>query len=160
MELTFNVINDWNKLREGFNLKFNDGWNDYGYYTSFNLIYMNNKDRIDFGQLKIAAIDSDEFKRTYHIMPELFHQLSPRFFSVGNSKEYYEKIKNFMDSEILEGDGIHILELLNDVSYNNDLYDKNKDLKVFKDSLLLNIYPKDILNTFRNIIFNNNNELD
>lgn len=108
-----------------------DNWDDwFQYETKYFLYYINDGQRIDIGSVKIGQFNMDTNQRTANI-PMSFTHLSDEFFSLGQSDYYYENIKNL--GEVLR---IQILEGLNDIAYNKDLYRKVKSLHVTRVSLM------------------------
>ncbi len=88
-----------------------NNWNDYKYYTNFDIFYLPNKDEvIELGIVKIIQSKAKDF---YTILPDKFEQLSKNeFFSRGtlsfyNELKSLEKIKNI------------ILSSLNDIYYHH-----------------------------------------
>ena len=108
-----------------------DNWDDWFHYeTKYNLIYVKDGKRIDIGSVKIGEFQMETNQRTAKI-PNDFTNLSEKFFSLGQSDYYYENIKNLGDSLRID-----ILEALNDIAYNNELYKKVKGLNVTRVSLM------------------------
>ena len=108
-----------------------DNWDDwFQYETKYNLIYVKDGKRIDIGSVKIGEFQMETNQRTAKI-PNDFTNLSEKFFSLGQSDYYYENIKNLGDSLRID-----ILEALNDIAYNNELYKKVKGLNVTRVSLM------------------------
>lgn len=136
-------------------------WNDRGYVTGFSLYLIENLDKFhknewkEIGQIKIGK------KGMYHNsnkaylassisveMPESpFEQLPEEYFSLGQSEEYYENLKqigeNFMSS---------ILTSLNDVVYNLDIYKKFSNEYVMRKSLKREISELTIKGQYRRIV--------
>jgi ABC-type multidrug transport system ATPase subunit len=108
-------------------LLFKDGWNDFGYSTYYHakLILNSKDDIIDLGSVKIlntsdtnSEIDSGK------------NSLSLNFISLGQSIDYYKKL--FSLGKIYYET---ILESLRDISFNTELYQRNKDNEGLAKSL-------------------------
>jgi len=104
-----------------------DGWNDYGYYILYNLILYKTRDEsIEIGNVKILDKRTDST-----IIPDSFTSLDHNFCSLGQSLEYYEKIKkNFPETFI------DILNSLNDIAINDEKAAAFKSEKGYKDGLM------------------------
>ena len=69
-----------------------DGWNDYGFYTLYNLVYYREfGDYTEIGNVKILEKNSDSTS-----IPSKFKQLSNDYCSLGQSLEFYEKLKKIL----------------------------------------------------------------
>lgn len=104
-----------------------DGWNDFGYYTLFNLVYyINRNDSEEIGAIKILDIENIHTK-----LPKKFNQLKTNLFSLGQSLEFYEKIKKISEDQFED-----TLKRLNDISINNDLFELIENNQGFSNSLI------------------------
>lgn len=130
----------WNKISENFfdnDVDFfleRDGWNDYGFFTSYylHLASKHNLDNVSslIGQVKIlkkgqAENDSDLVNKGK------INSLSQDFCSLGQSLDYYQRISeldNILKDFILQG--------LNDIIYSPDLKIHFEEEEGFKLSLL------------------------
>ncbi|MBU8689494.1 AAA family ATPase [Priestia megaterium] len=131
--------------KEGFHL-IPDNWNDYAYYTLFNLVYVD-KDYKEhkIGLVKIGFQGQGE-ERTDLKLDPAFNKLPEGFFSVGQSVQYYSRLKNLGDDLRMD-----FLKGIKDVSYNSDIYELYKEEDVFKISLMRDINNYNLENQFRRI---------
>lgn len=92
-----------------------DNWNDFGYFTLFNLvIFINRYEEEEIGNIKILQKNSDNT-----VLPSDFTQLNETFCSLGQSLEFYENIKKHFPTNFIE-----ILNALNDISINEQIAEK------------------------------------
>jgi predicted ATPase len=104
-----------------------DNWNDFGYFTLYNLVIFSTRfEEEEIGHVKILERDSDNTT-----LPDIFEQLQEQFCSLGQSIEYYENIKKHFPNNFTE-----ILNSLNDVSINDYIAKKFKNVPGFSQSLL------------------------
>lgn len=111
-------------------LRYNDKWNDFNYRTGFMLIVIDASGaRHDIGGFKVGrfGMKTDELPG----LPNEFDVLDDRFFSVGESENYYETLNRLPDSL-----GQRVLEGLRDVAYDLSLFDKALQEPVMRLSLL------------------------
>ncbi len=106
-----------------------DNWDDYSYKSSFTLYYFDGKERLEIGDVKI--IDNTESYGRVEIPEKTTGKLSENYCSLGQTKEYYSKIKG-LGKEISND----ILTSLNDCSYNEVIFNEFKELSQFKSSAL------------------------
>lgn len=115
----------WNSIIESFSdedVTFyleRDGWNDYGYYTSYYLHisskYTNDNKVALIGQVKI--LKKAQKVTEYNLIPlGKLENLSLEYCSLGQSLDYYQRISN-LESSVKE----FILKALNDIIYNPTL---------------------------------------
>jgi ABC-type cobalamin/Fe3+-siderophores transport system ATPase subunit len=135
--------------KEGFYLV-KDNWNDFGYYTLFNLYFYDGKRKKNIGLVKICTKTQEEIT-TIPLIIE--NELETNFFSLGQSSDYYLNI-NKLGFELKE----FILKALNDVAYDLELLNEVKDLHITKQSLLREVYLFNVKDKFNRII-NNGAEL-
>ncbi len=120
-----------------------DDWNDYSFYTLFGIFYVNEKsDKIDLGGVKIGFFGQKERDRVLSINTS-FTKIENNHFSVGTDSEYYENL-----DKLGEGIKIEILEGLNDIAYNVDLFNRAILEDVVKVSFLRNISETSITGQF------------
>lgn len=103
-----------------------NSWNDYGYIITFRVYYYESeKNRSDLGNIKIfdSTTDVTELKAS-------FFKLSSNQCSLGQSLEYYYRIKELYPSNYSE-----IFDALNDLAINLGIR-KNFDQSKFKNTLL------------------------
>ena len=106
-----------------------DSWNDYGFYTLYNMNYFDkNGNQYDLGKVKILHETENDTRK---FIEKTFEKLPKQFCSLGQNLNYYEELV------LLEGAmGIEILESLNDVVISKDIYEKFKELEGFNNSLI------------------------
>lgn len=104
-----------------------DGWNDYGFYVLYNLIYFKNyDDEIEIGHIKILDRTTEDTE-----IPDSFEKLNDNYSSLGQSLEFYEKIKELFPQTYLE-----IFNSLNDIVFNSDIDETFKDEEGYNSALL------------------------
>jgi len=120
-------------------LRLDDSWNDYGYHTKYTLLYCDSfQHRTELGVVKLGEFQMGENQISPNLPPE-FTSLNPnKFFSVGESEEYYKNIVNLEN-----GKGYDILISLNDFTLCRDVYVKAKEERVTILSLLRGIREDD-----------------
>lgn len=106
-----------------------DGWNDFGFRTFYKMVFLDeDRNKLDIGYVKIAmSIEDNEST----IIPSNFTQLNANFFSLGQGVDYYKNLNKLgptIRDEILEG--------LNDIAYDLDLFEKVREYKITRKSLL------------------------
>lgn len=132
-KIKFYVVNENSKKIETqrtpyFTLEFNDGWNDYTFKTEFALTLHNENSIVTIGTVKITNNDESEIIKT---LPETFSELEEEFCSLGQTYEYYEKLKNEV------GDSFEsVLFALKDAAFHSDIHDKFEQNEIFKTSLI------------------------
>ncbi len=110
-----------------------DNWDDYSYKTSFSLVYLGlDGNRHDIGAIKIMRRG---MSHGYTQIDDSFTALDSEYASLGQSQEYYEN----------EADRIAILEALQDVIWNNDIYVAFQDEGAFRTSLLRSISARELI---------------
>lgn len=118
-------------------------WDDYGYKTSFSLIYRKeNGDNISIGDVKIGSVDYKPNGDNYidEIMDPFYPdgKLSAKFFSLGQDLVYYQQMKICFPESYQQ-----ILENLRDCVALPTLAEEVEQESVFKNSLLRSEYQKD-----------------
>ncbi|WP_052427518.1 AAA family ATPase [Neobacillus niacini] len=132
------------KSKEGMHLV-QDHWDDFGFNTLYSMFYVNAKEEIHIGYIKIGQKNMENGR------PDLeneFDNLHEDFFSVGTDVKYYKNIK--MLGKAIRED---ILSSLNDIAYSESAYEIAKKELVTKKSLLRDIYPSQIKNQFNRIAY-------
>lgn len=102
---------------------YDDNWNDYRYITLFHAVFCNDDGEcIDIGDVKIYYYDYDK-KRTdtygkavASVIDKNITQLDKKFCSLGQTLNYYQKLKNNCPNDYLD-----ILKRLNDIAIDHDL---------------------------------------
>jgi predicted ATPase len=119
-----------------------DSWDDYGLGTLFDLHYQDSSNRVhEIGQVKIAHRDLTHGRPP---LPAHFLDLSSDFFSLGQSDEYYEALKEY---------GLRTLTLrgLHDIAYSEETFSRVIDYEVTRKSLLRAVPLATVETQFRRI---------
>jgi predicted ATPase len=125
-----------------------DNWNDYAFYTLFGIFYVdNNSQRHELGNIKIGHYGQEQNERQLK-KNDSFDFLNESFFSVGLDENYYQAL-NDLGEEIRD----KILNGLNDIARNSDIYLKSAEEEVFKVSFLRAVSPTTIQGQFRRLAF-------
>ena len=104
-----------------------DSWNDYGYQTLFHLFFYKSRgSRETIGDVKILQHEASVTK-----LPSKFPSLSADFCSLGQSLEYYQRLRKLGRKTENE-----ILGLLRDIVKHPHFADAFQSEKGFQDSLL------------------------
>jgi len=110
-----------------FVLVFNSTWNDYGLYTEYYLSYHHKNGIEEIGAIKIGNEDVS----LLNSLPDSFNNLDDSYFSLGQTYEFYKKLKELMGIKFKS-----ILYALKDVAFFPDIYEKVENNDVFKTSLI------------------------
>lgn len=132
------------KNKPGFHLV-KDNWNDFGFYTLYNLFYLDNDlVNTEIGYIKIGFKEQEEGQHSH--LQDSFDNIPSNYFSLGQSVNYYSKLRRL-------GDNIRIncLVGLNDIAYDEDVYNNVIDEEVVKTSLLRELNLKTVTQQFRRI---------
>jgi predicted ATPase len=113
--------------RVKFRLVFNNAWNDYGFKTEFKLYYYNNDLIEEIGIIKIGNLENS----VPDSLPNNFTRLDESYCSLGQSYDFYSKLKDIMGKEFES-----ILYALKDVAFFPEIYDKFENNETFKTSLI------------------------
>ncbi len=112
-----------------FILAYDDGWNDYSLWTSFDLFYYETTgNQVYLGKLKITN-GKDEY--TIESIPESFTTLDDTFCSLGQGRGYYKGLKDVLGNKFES-----VLYALKDAAFYPDVHDKFEKNYIFKTSLL------------------------
>jgi predicted ATPase len=121
----------------------------------FSAVYVDrNGDEHFLGSVKIGKKNikdseknsiSNKFE-TIDFLPIQFDSLSSTFFSLGQSDNYYEIIKSFGDDT-----RNNILIALNDIAYNEDIFETVKDLGITRTSILRSVSSTTVKGQYRRI---------
>ncbi|MES2875958.1 MAG: AAA family ATPase [Patescibacteria group bacterium] len=124
-----------------------DNWDDFTFKTTYTLHHViESGEVLEIGYVKIASLGTKEGDpRTK--LPHEFNQLPENFFSLGQSREYYEAIMA-LQSE----DANLVLNALNDVAADEKLFNKVKNEEVFQQSLIREIPIHTVTTQFKRII--------
>lgn len=129
--------NDYSLERKDTLYLIEDNWDDwYKYSTLYALIYVDNDlKRHYIGGVKIGEINMQSRRPN---IPNSFEKLDDHFFSLGSSDDYYSKLIELskkIGNDIRET----VLNNLNDIAKNLDLFKKVKNYDVTTTSLLRDI---------------------
>jgi len=136
-----------------------DRWDKYGwseYRTQFILTVIdNNKRMVEIGYVKIGVRGlkpGDSNKKGYRTpdIPDSFVELDKEYFSLGQSAEYYEKLKILDNIERRD-----LLTALGDVAYDSARWEWAKNEQVMRESLMLNIAKSIVEGSFRRLAHGN-----
>lgn len=107
-----------------------DNWNDFSYRTLYEIILFDeNGNKHDLKYIKIANFAQTTEKRID--LPEQFEALDEKYFSIGQSSEYYETIQG-LNPQIKE----LLLSGLKDIVYDEELQERALQEDVTNTSLL------------------------
>ena len=110
-----------------FVLAFNSGWNDYSLKTEYHLFYYYESGIEEIGVVKIGHEDES----LLNSLPDNFDILDDSYFSLGQSYEFYKKLKEVMGIKFES-----VLYALKDVAFFSDIYEKFENNDVFRTSLI------------------------
>lgn len=139
-----------------------DYWDDAGYETKFHMSYKDTESHTIFiGEVKIGFLGQKKKQSgaevyedaTRRVLDENFGNLEPKFFSLGQSPDYYEKLR-----KIFKEDTLIVLDSLNDLSLKPNNLSKFEEQPVVISSLLRSVTKWQIKNQFFQII-NGRNKL-
>lgn len=124
-----------------------DDWNDYSYFTSFGIFYIDkDRNRYDLGAINIGFKGQEKFDRIYGVGHD-FTYIGDNYFSMGSSFEYYENL-NSVDSDAK----MEILKGLNDIARYKDIYDDVENEPVVQTSFFRSINASTVTGQFRRIV--------
>lgn len=130
-----------------------DLWNDYSFITMFYLNYFDeNGLKHPIGNIKIGFKGQTTDIATYEKIQEInsstiFDKLPDNFFSLGQDTDYYENIYKLPDNV-----KDHILNNLNDIVQNTNLFDQFQTEDVMRISLLRGVRENTIKGQFTRIL--------
>lgn len=97
---------------------YDDNWNDYGYRTTFHVVYCDQNRKVHkIGSLKIYNYDLDEMRTTNYynsvssLLPAKIGSLDDKFCSLGQNLSYYRNLKTHFPESYIQ-----ILKRLNDIA--------------------------------------------
>jgi hypothetical protein len=134
------------RLRHGLNghneaFLVDDGWNDYGYLTLFDLVlFGEDAKRINVGQIKILSRGLAMGRVS---IPDTFSALGPEYCSLGQDENYYETIAG-----LPEHLGARALTALRDCVQDPSILAAFRTEEGFRESLLRSVSESSILTTF------------
>ncbi|WP_313578225.1 AAA family ATPase [Chishuiella sp.] len=129
-----------------FGLYNNNGWNDYGNRSGYDLIYFKTvEDYIDIGRTKIIKKQCDS---TPEFIEESFEILSDEYCSLGTNENYYKNIKREFENDFLS-----ILWALKDAAFFTDIQENFENEYYFKNSLIRFDLQEQLLRNIKYIIY-------
>jgi AbiJ N-terminal domain 3/AAA domain, putative AbiEii toxin, Type IV TA system len=112
-----------------FVLVFNNGWNDFGYRTDYDLFFYDENSEVTYiGSTKIMKSDDEADDSP---LADNFKELDNDFCSLGQTIEYYSNLKHLFDKKFTS-----ILYALKDVAFFPEINDKFENKTVFNKSLI------------------------
>ncbi|WOI21626.1 AAA family ATPase [Nonlabens ulvanivorans] len=142
MKINLHINQDSYNVNEFYLTK--DSWDDWGYKTLFELYYYNeNKEFDNIGSVKIAM---KGMKSGSTSVPDSFEKLDNDYFSLGEEKVYYENLSNYDESV-----RCFLLDALNDIAFNEEIYDEVINESVTAISLLRTVSVDNIIVDFRSL---------
>lgn len=130
-----------------------DKWNDYNYVTMFYMtVFDSSGKHHEIGNIKIG-FQGQQTKISSHkkisslSTSESFTSLPEEFFSLGQDVDYYINLQKLPDS--IKN---RILINLNDVVYNQELFERFKNENVMSTSLMRGINTQRITDQFRRVL--------
>lgn len=123
-----------------------DNWDDFRFKTMYVLHYTNRKrESVEIGALKIGEFDLGN-RGGSPTLPASFMALGAGQFSLGQEREYYERLRD-LDGEL----GQMVLAALNDIALDENLFERALEEQVTTVSLFRNITSGTVLGQFRRI---------
>lgn len=120
-----------------FVLALNDGWNDYGLNSEFNLFYYPNANGlVNIGEVKIINLENN----ITEIIEEKFTILNEKFCSLGQEFSYYDNLKSKLGKNFES-----ILWALKDAAFYPEIQDKFEQESAFINSLIRYDVPEQLL---------------
>lgn len=124
-----------------------DKWNDYGFCTAFDVYYCDSdKTTFKLGWLKIAKRGMTCQLRTFDELPKTFSSLDSSFYSLGQSREYYEEIARLGTEKSNE-----IMIALRDTAFDLSLFETFREEEAMSVSLLRQVDAFTVVNQFHRI---------
>lgn len=122
-----------------------DNWDDYHYKTLFTLFHGNGNQAVEIGDVKIGQRGMAE-RDPHTLLPGHFNTLQENFFSLGQSREYYERLM-----ALPKGVGRAALLALRDIAADEKIFATAKNEPVLHSSLLRSIPSLTVSSQFRRI---------
>ncbi|MEG0164919.1 AAA family ATPase [Anaerorhabdus sp.] len=129
-----------------------DDWNDWWEYkTQYSLYYVDSKGEYTrLGGVKIATMglrfDPKDNIAVSPSLPNTFNRLDNTFFSLGQSREYYENLAKLSNKT-----NVNLFECLQDMSHDLSIYEKVRDEHVMRRSLLRDVSSRTLIKQFNRI---------
>lgn len=127
-----------------------DHWDDYDFCTQFSVKLFDDQGvGVELGDVKIGyqGQPKDTDFPTYKKLDQYFQSLDEKFFSLGQSVEYYKKLNN-----VSEFSRKGYLEALNDLVHQPNLIDTISKEEVFGYSLIRDVSLTSIKGQFKNVL--------
>lgn len=124
-----------------------DKWDDwFKYETMYDLIYIDGYGECErIGKVKIAEIGMESDQRRPNI-PNEFEGLDKKFYSLGQSDYYYENLNRLGEKLRQE-----ILQSLNDIALDIELFEEVRDLNITRSSLIKDVSATTVLGQYNRI---------
>jgi len=124
-----------------------DSWDDwFEFNTQYHLYFDDeNNERYSIGYIKIGQFNMIN-KQSRAELPKTFESLTDDFFSLGQDDSFYKKLNNLNNDK-----GNHILQSLNDVALNHELFNRALNERVTRVSLLRSVSQSSILGQFHRL---------
>lgn len=122
-----------------------DGWNDWFTYNTMYTVFYFGSTGIEkrIGSVKIGEVGISQGRP---VLPQKFEQLEDKFFSLGQSDEYYLQLTS-LGGDVRD----EILRALNDIAYDNSLYWRYRGEAVMYNSLMRDISQTSVLGQFHRL---------
>lgn len=129
-----------------------DNWDDwFQYETQCYVNYIDDAGNYNYiGEVKIGQTNMKEKQRTAEY-PEIFDYLPDNCFSLGQSEEYYDNIKELLS----EQDRIDYFTSMRDIAFDLELYKRIKKLNVTNISLMRAVTDYMVTQQFHRIAIGN-----
>ncbi|MCK7151821.1 ATP-binding protein [Enterobacter roggenkampii] len=108
----------------------NKRWNDFSFVTTFYLYICNEKYVKAIGEVKIGFCGQTKDMYTWENLGEKINKLPQGYFSLGQDPDYYLSLRETFGKRMA-----FFLESLNDVVYDENIFQDAQVEDVFKDSL-------------------------
>ncbi|WP_328443339.1 serine/threonine protein kinase [Streptomyces sp. NBC_00386] len=123
-----------------------DNWDDYHFKTTFELLCADDRGEVrSIGQVKIGQFGMTAPAQTS--VPDAFETLDGASFSLGQNDAYYERL-----AELGPDVQRTVLQALNDVAFDLDLFSRARDQSVMGTSLLRSVAPGTVTGRFRSTV--------
>lgn len=123
-----------------------DNWDDFGFSTLFHLTIVDDSGvQHEIGAVKIGRLGMGPKRKTPK-PPKTFRQLDQRFFSLGQSDNYYSNLR-----ELGAHVSTHLLHCLRDIAESADLFDRVQEERVTQSSLLRSVSANSVTIQYRRI---------
>lgn len=145
--MRFVVVKNWLECRENKTVYLMlDGWDDwFTYSTLFNVRYIDTNGKVRrLGSVKIGQKGQGRSPE----LPETFLTLSEDFFSLGSNENYYENLKKLSPNGVLRE---KILNALNDIAFNLDIFEKVRNQDVVQTSLMRDFTVSAVKNQYNRL---------